>query len=151
MTALQRIFVILTLVGPIPLTAEVDTTEKTTGPAAPSWGEMFEKSEWVLRLNIEGIGQLVNPAMSRNQLMAVEGYRYSASVVHAWKGGHQGTIRFQVDFSDCPSILQVDREYIVFGSSNFHGVLESDNCDKIIALDEAQALLPELDKFMAGS
>lgn len=152
MTALQKALVILVTAIPFQLMAEPASSTEAGGAAAqPDWAAIFENSEWVLHLNIEGIGQLVNPAMSRNQVMAVEGYRYSASVLQSWKGEHKGTIRFQVGFSDCSRILQVDREYIVFGSSNFHGVLESDACEKIIAVDEAQALLPELDKFIAGS
>lgn len=152
MTALEKALVILTLSSLAATAAAADISDDSISSVSPpSVAEIFKDSEWVLHLHIEGVGQLVSPAMSRNQLMAVEGYRYSASVLQAWKGEHQGTIRFQVDFSDCASVLQVDREYIVFGSSNFRGALESDACEKIIALDEAKALLPQLDKLMAGS
>lgn len=121
-----------------------------TKATKPALEEMFQKSEWVLRLHIEGVGQLVNPAMSRNHLMAVQGYRYSASVLQSWKGEQSGTIRFQVELDDCPHILQVDREYIVFGSSNYHGVLETDSCEKIVAPEETDALLPQLERLLAG-
>lgn len=125
---------------------------KTEKPKAakPGWAEMFRDAEWVSRLHIEGVGQLVNPSLSRNHLVAIQGYRYSASIVQSWKGDHSGTIRFQVALNDCPRVLQVDSEYIVFGSSDLRGTLESDSCDKIIALEEADPLLPQLEKLLAG-
>lgn len=153
MTAVNKAFVIILALLASTALADQDSGSEAGTSRTANLAEIFENSEWVLRLHIEGIGQLVNPSMSRNHLMAIHGYRYTASVLQSWKGDHKGTIRFQMKFNDCPQILEVDREYIVFGSSTFHGQLESDACEKIIALDDAraQALLPQLDKLVAGS
>lgn len=115
--------------------------------SASAWAEQFRRAEWVSRLRIEGIGSLINPSMSRTQLLAVQGYRYTASVVRVWKGEQAGTISFQVDLSDCPQLLDVDQEYIVFGSTNYRGNLQSHSCKDLVSVDDAGQLPMVLDQY----
>lgn len=132
------------------------TADDDSNPAAgsdyaqPDWAAMFRNAEWVAQLHIESVGQLVNPSLSRNQIIAIDGYRYSAVVVKSWKGDHGDAIRFQVRLNDCPYGLQVDGEYIVFGSSDVRGLLGTDSCDKIIPVEQSELLRTQLEQMLAG-
>lgn len=122
-------------------------------PPAPSgaWAGQYQRAEWVSKVRIEGVGSLINPSLSRTQLVAVQAYRYTASVVRGWKGEHAGTITFQVDLNDCHELLDVDREYIVFGSSNHRGVLHSRSCKDLINFEDAGQLPMFLDEFLEAA
>jgi len=118
-----------------------------------SWQSRYQQADWVARLRIEGVANLINPAMSRNQALAVQGRRYNALVLHKWKGEAEGPIRFQVDLGDCAELLEVDTQYIVFGSRNFRGELQAFSCEDLISVAEAQelpALLDELNSATRG-
>jgi hypothetical protein len=117
----------------------------------PQWANQYQRAEWVSRVRIESVGSLINPSLSRNHLVAVQGYRYNASVVNDWKGGQKGDIRFQVDISDCHRLLTVDREYVVFGSINIRGGLQTYSCDDLISIEEAGSLLGFLDEYSRSS
>ncbi|MEX1033270.1 MAG: hypothetical protein WDZ30_07900 [Cellvibrionaceae bacterium] len=115
------------------------------------WVEQFKRAEWVSRVRIEGVGSLVNPALSRSQLLAIQGYRYNASVIRAWKGEQAGTIKFQVDLGDCNQALEVDGEYVVFGSTDHQGRLQSFSCEDLVGVESATGLLPALDRAVVQS
>lgn len=110
------------------------------GSLEGKWATQYAEAEWVSRVRIESIASLINPSMSRNRHLAVQAYRYRASVVEQWKGGQSGTIRFEVELSNCSARLQVDREYIVFGTTDHRGGLEGHRCDVLISVEEAGPL-----------
>lgn len=112
-----------------------------------SWQSRYLQAGWVAKLRIEGVANLINPAMSRSQALAVQGRRYNALVLQKWKGEAQGPIRFQVDLGDCAELLEVDTQYIVFGSRNYRGELQAYSCDDLIDVGEAQALPALLDEL----
>lgn len=114
------------------------------------WEAQYQQADWIARLRIESVASLINPSMSRDQLVAVQGYRYQASVVDHWKGNSTEKLRFQVDLGDCPSRLDVDKEYIVFGAVNYRGDLQSYACADIISLEQAQDLPSLLDRIKAS-
>lgn len=115
--------------------------------------ETFSKAEWVSTVKIEDVRSLVNQAMSQTKsFFAIQGYRYSASVVQDWKGPHtaEDTLKFRVDLSDCRDQLVVDNEYIVFGSSNHRNILQVLSCDDLVS-SENMALLMEPLKELSKS
>lgn len=109
--------------------------------------EQFQRADWVSKVRIEGVGSLVQPSLSRPQMVAVQAYRYTASVLQGWKGGQSGTIRFEVNISDCHRLLEVDREYIVFGSTHYRGSLQSRGCADSISMEEAGELPEVLNEY----
>lgn len=119
------------------------------GPGGAS-EQRFRQAEWVSQLQIEAVGNLVVPAMSRSRLSVVQGYRYSASVIRSWKGEQREVIRFRVDLSDCQRMLQVGAQYVVFGTVDYRGNLQSRNCDDLVPVAEAGTLLAELDTLGKG-
>lgn len=124
-------------------TAEsLQTQEKSA-----SLEETFNKAEWVSTVKIEDVRSLVNQAMSQTKtFFAVQGYRYSASVVQDWKGPHAAdeTLKFRVDLSDCRDQLVVDNEYIVFGSSNHRNTLQVLSCDDLVSSENMEPLMEPL-------
>lgn len=112
------------------------------------FAEQYQRADWVSRVRIEGIGSLVHPALSRPQMVAVQAYRYNASVIRAWKGEQAGTIKFQVALSDCPRPLQVDREYIVFGTVDHRGKLGTRSCEDLVGVEEAPQLPAALNEYL---
>ncbi|MCW8194304.1 hypothetical protein F6455_05865 [Proteobacteria bacterium 005FR1] len=118
---------------------------------SPEWAKQYQRAEWVSRVRIESVGSLINPSLSGAKVVAIQGYRYNASVVDGWKGEQGGRIRFRVDISDCHRQLAVDREYIVFGSTNHRGGLQSYSCDDLVSVDQAASLPGFLDQYSQSS
>lgn len=139
------------LVAPIVLVSTILFALSGTGPVFAEdtpegeWEARFQNAKWVSQLRIEGLGSLIVPSMSRPRLTVVQGYRYTASVVKAWKGDQNGAIRFRVDLGDCPEPLEVDREYVVFGFVDHRGQLQSRSCDHLVAIENAGPLLIKLE------
>lgn len=129
----------LSLLGAASITAET--------PGNEALAEQYKRAEWVSRVRIEGVGSLIQPSLSRPQMVAVQAYRYTASVVQGWKGGQSGTIKFQVTLSDCHRRLEVDREYIIFGATNYRGGLQSRGCTDLINMEEAGELPKVLNHY----
>ncbi|GAB1268635.1 hypothetical protein NBRC116493_18880 [Aurantivibrio infirmus] len=109
--------------------------------------ESFNKAEWVSTLKIEGVRSLVNQAMSQTKpYVAIQGYRYSASVLKDWKGSHtvDDTVKFRVDLTDCMDQLELDGEYVVFGTSNYRNSLQVFSCKDLISIEAMQPLMSPL-------
>lgn len=107
----------------------------------------FNRAEWVSTVKIEDVRSLVNQAMSQTKsFFAVQGYRYSASVVQDWKGpyGAEEILKFRVDLSDCRDQLVVDNEYIVFGTSNYRDSLQVLSCDDLVSSENMKPLMDPL-------
>lgn len=138
---LSRALVRCTLLALISVSAAAEVAQ------TPQWVKQIQRADWVSRVRIESVGSLINPALSRTQLVAIQGYRYNASVVNDWKGNQDGNIRFQVDISDCDRTLTVDQEYVVFGSINSRGGLQSYHCEDLVSIEDADSLLGLLDEY----
>jgi hypothetical protein len=139
MTNLLWLLGCLLLSAGCPLAAASDSLE--------AWERQYQRAEWVAGVQIESVSSLVNPSLSQNRFVAVVGYRYTASVTRNWKGGQGGTIQFQVNLSDCGQLLEVDHEYIIFGTTSHRGNLRSLNCEDMIRLEESDQLPVVLDTF----
>jgi len=125
--------------------ATADSLQVQEKPA--SLEETFNKAEWVSTVKIEDVRSLVNQAMSQTKsFFAVQGYRYSASVVRDWKGPYAAaeTLKFRVDLTDCRDQLVVDNEYIVFGTSNYRDSLQVLSCDNLVASENMKPLMDPL-------
>lgn len=136
--------ILLALFGTVPVSADDAPGVGSEGEREAEWEARFRNAKWVSHLRIEGLGSLIVPSMSRPRLKVVQGYRYSALVVKAWKGDQNGSIRFRVDLGDCQEPLEVDREYVVFGSVDHRGHLQSRSCDHLVAIENAGPLLIKL-------
>jgi hypothetical protein len=144
---LRSVFRVAAFCG-IAAAATAATAESTS---SPEWATQYQRAEWVSAVRIESVGSLINPSLSRAHLVAIQGYRYNASVLEDWKGKQEGRIRFEVDISDCHRLLTVNKEYVVFGHVNSRGHLQSYRCEDLVSLEEATALPGLLDEFRRSS
>jgi len=114
--------------------------------------QRLQQSEWVSLVHVESVQSLVNPALSgESRMVVVQGYSYSLSVLQQWKNVYadpdDGVIKMRVDLSDCPLLLALDNDYIVFANRNFRGGLQIRSCQHFIHGSEAAPVVTLLEQL----
>jgi hypothetical protein len=124
------------------LVAEVETA------LDPAWKTRYQEAEWVSLVRIESLNSLVNPSMSAESgAMAVQGYNYSVTVLQDWKAGSKDGDKLRVDLSDCPILLALDNDYLVFAKRNYRGQLQLKSCKHFVHATEAAAVIGFLNEL----
>lgn len=133
---------LLTLLTIIPITVTADVM------VDPAWESRFQESEWVSLVRIESLNSLVNPSLSAESgLAVVQGYSYTLSVLQDWKSGSDDSVKLRVDLSDCPVLLALDNDYLVFASRNYRGQLQLQSCEHFVHAGEATPVVSLLNKL----
>ena len=130
------------------LLASLTFAESNEKVLDPAWESHYQKAEWVGYVRVESIHSLLNQALSSESgLLAVQGYSYGVSVLQHWKSdsGEEGKLR--VDLSDCPVLMALDSEYVVFASRNYRGQLQLYSCEHIVHASEAATGISWLDNL----
>lgn len=114
----------------------------------PHWKERLDASDWVSFVRIESIHSLVNPALSTESgMMAVQGYSYTLSVLNNWKGeAEKASPKLRVDLSDCPILMVLDTDYVLFADKNYRGNWQLKSCEHFMPKSEAASLLSFLNQ-----
>ena len=116
--------------------------ENEQPPLDPAWTERYEKADWVAMVRIESVASLVNPALSSESgMMVVQGYSYAMTVLQQWKSSAESPAKMQVDLSDCPLILGLDSDYVVFAARNYRNQLQLASCKHVLHSSEANSLI----------
>ena len=124
------------------LTALGANAETVPKPLDPAWEARFDKAEWVSLVHIESIHSLVNQSLSADAgMLAVQGYSYALTINQQWKTTNANLTKLRVDLSDCPLLLTLDGDYIVFARRNYRGQLQLDSCDNVVHATEAEAVI----------
>ncbi len=109
--------------------------------------QRFDDADMVAVVKVNYISELVNPAMSVQGLVAVEGYRYTARLMRSWKGLEQQNFKFSVKLSACTKRLKAKQEYLVFGNATRYKKFQASSCEDMVPLEEAEELMVGLDKI----
>ena len=149
-TIIKKALLINLLVLVFPLTIFADTVDNEAGKAIDSeaWQQRFQRSEWVSLVRVESVQSLINPSLtSQSGMTAVQGYSYSLSVVQDWKAAKSDVVKLRVDLSDCPLLLALDNEYLVFASENYRGGLQIKQCDDLLHRNDAIPVMSLLESL----
>lgn len=138
---MARLLILLICLAAAPLLAAADGE---SNPLEDSW----RVSDWVALVTVDSRGNLVNPALSQVKgVFGVQGYWYAVTQQKYWKGESRDSFKLRVYLSDCPVELTPGTDYIVFGRADDQGNRRADHCDNLIALADAEYLLPHLDQL----
>ncbi len=134
---------VLTLFVGMAICSVTSLAESVVKPLDTAWVSRFERAEWVAMVRIEGVSSLVNQALSAESgMLAVQGYSYNLSVKHQWKANDESaSTKLRVDLSDCPILLTLDSEYLVFAKRNYRGQLQLESCDHVVHASEAGTVI----------
>ena len=136
--SISKFFIFSLLLSVVSSAARAEET-----PADPKWQDKIEASEWVALVRVESVHSLVSPAMSHHsELTAVQGYNYTLSVLRDWKGSSgQNKSKLRIDLSDCPVLMVLDTDYVVFANTNYRGHWQLKSCQHFVPLSEAASLV----------
>jgi hypothetical protein len=113
-----------------------------------AWEGRYQSAEWVSLVRIESLNSLINPSMSAESgAMAVQGYSYTLTVLQDWKSGSNNGDKLRVDLSDCPILLILDNDYLVFANRNYRGQLQLQSCQHFIHANDAVGVIGLLNEL----
>lgn len=136
----------MVLVWPVLAGAESAAVEESKTIDGEAVEHRYHHSEWVSLVKVESVQSLINPTLSSySGMTAVQGYSYSVSVVQDWKSGEKDPVKLRVDLSDCPLLLAIDNEYLVFARQNYRGGLQVSSCKDMVHRNDISAVLPVLE------
>ena len=107
----------------------------------------YAKADEIAMVQINHVGNLVNPTLSTGGMLAVEAMVYVGEVKHAWKGRGRESMKFRVELSDCALSLRAQQVYLIFGRRSADDELLVSHCEDMVDSDAATALAVGLDNL----
>lgn len=139
---------VLALVCPLFSIAESNINDTEVAEKKAALEQRYQQSEWVSLVKIESVQSLISPTLSNQSgLTAIQGYSYSLSILEDWKMGSQEPFKLRVDLSDCPLLLAIDNDYLVFARTNYRGSLQVSSCKDMVHRNDVGSFLPLLESL----
>ncbi|GAB1259315.1 hypothetical protein NBRC116495_00220 [Aurantivibrio plasticivorans] len=109
------------------------------------WQSRVQRAQWVGWIQVASSRSLVNAAMSKgNEQVVIDGYRYTANVMHQWKGALGDQVIFDVALSQCHRRLGLDQQLIAFGVLDYEGRHQVLSCEDLVAGEALQKVINRL-------
>ncbi|GAB3093249.1 hypothetical protein G8770_06275 [Aestuariicella hydrocarbonica] len=111
---------------------------------------LASQADAVARVKIAHVNSVINPAMSRPGMLAIEAFSYQLLWGRVWKGESRPGVELWISLNDCPQKLEKGEEYLVFVQQQGAQWTLS-GCQQVIPAADAEPRMVQLDRIFKTS